>query len=282
MGLMLLVLGQALLSAQDVSAPAHSFQLKLDSKIDMDVFGKKQAIIADTDIRYTWRRKGKERTVNLDLTGVKVVADGKVSMDVTMSRERVVNRQGDKTNEVKSDDAPEELKKMLRDSFGVPLCKIEVDKDGKRVKRTDLAGAGAKLVTEQGLIANTLLFHAPHPAARDQWEADAEISMGNGGYAKGKLTYKKAKDEKGRPIVKVTGTLRNDSYQLPGQPVKMKEARYVVNGVQTYDPALGEWVAGKLPFQVSFKMVDATSDTVIASAKGTMVATLRRLPGKKK
>ena len=31
--------------------------------------------------------------------------------------------------------APADLKKMLQDSFSVPLCKLQVDENGKEVKR---------------------------------------------------------------------------------------------------------------------------------------------------
>jgi hypothetical protein len=161
----------------------------------------------------------------------------------------------------------------------VPLCKIEVDNNDKEVKRTIVAGAGAKTLVDNGLIANAVLFHPAYFTDKDEWQSDAEISMGNGGFAKGKLTYKKVPGGKGGQAVKVTGTLSNDNFKQPGSPLVIKDVKYVVTGEQTYDSAVKEWVSGKLTLDVAMTMT--VDDKTVGTSKGTMIVTLEKPPAKK-
>jgi hypothetical protein len=275
--LTLLLLGAfALAAAQDKKAD-HSYKVTIASQMDMEAQGQKQKIDADTEIRYTWRRNGKERTLIFDSFSVRAKNDGKEMMNTTMSREKIVNiKQGEK-EEMTIEKAPEQVKKMLQDSFGAPVCQLQVDENGKELKRENVSGPDAMRFADQGMIANALLFHPPYPAGKEEWEADSEISMGNGGFAKGKLTYKKIAGKEVQ-LVKVSGTLTKDSYRQLGTPVTFKDVRYVINGEETYDPARQEWTSGKLAIDASFQMT--MDDKPLGSAKGKMTLSFERLAGK--
>src|SRR5262245_43448673 len=45
---------------------AHSYKMTIASKLTMDADGKKQKIDGDTEIRYTWKAKGLQRTLFYD------------------------------------------------------------------------------------------------------------------------------------------------------------------------------------------------------------------------
>jgi hypothetical protein len=270
-----LLVGTRALAADLDQATQHSFKISIASKVDMDIQGKVQKLDADTDLYYTWKRAGLERVLGFDSMQVKVNADGKPLMDTFMSREKFTNTDQGKTDEVPFEKAPDALKNILQDSFGVPVCKLDVDDNGKEKKRTVVAGPGAKDLIDNGTIANAVLFHPPYFRNQDEWQADAEISMGNGGYAKGKLTYKKTPGG----AIKVSGVLANDAYKQPGTPLTVKNARYVVSGEQTYDAAQQEWATGKFAINLSFQFV--ADDKAIGSAKGTMTIGFEKLPGKK-
>jgi hypothetical protein len=257
----------------------HSFKFTLVSELAMDVAGQKQKIEADTDLRYTWKQNGEERVLSFDSSRVKANADGKEMLAFYMSREKFATRQEGKTEVVPLDKATPELKRALEDSYGVPLCVVHVDNDGKEFKRDIVAKPGAKDVIDQGLIANAMLFHPPFLTSEKEWTAPAEISMGNGGFAKGDLKYQKAAaEERGQKVI-VTGTLSNDGSRPPNSPVSMRVAKYVVHGEQTYDPGKREWVAGKLTMDVSYKM--EFDGNPVGGAKGTIVANLNELPPQK-
>jgi hypothetical protein len=257
---------------------SHSFKLRIVAVIDVETQGKNQKVDADTVLKYTWKQRGGERALHFDSALVKAKKDGDPFMDTFMSRARVTNTEAGKTTEVSLENAPGELKQMMQDSFGVPLCKLRVDETGKEVKREIVAGPGAKTLLEQGMIANARLFHPPFVPGKDEWSAATEVSMGNGGFAKGELTYKKGVRARGRQVVKVSGTLTNDGFKSPDTMLTFKNVKYVVSGEQTYDPSAGEWVSGKLLINVLFQL---TRDALVGSAKGNMVLSFDEVPGKK-
>jgi hypothetical protein len=258
---------------------SNSFKFTLASQMDMEMQGQKQKVDADTDLRYTWTQRADERTLSFDSALVKANMDGNQLMDVFMSREKFASTQGGTTEEVPFEKAAPELKSILEDSFSVPLCKLQMDKNGKELKREVVAGPGAKNLIDQGMVANAELFHPQFLPDKKEWSADAQISMGNGGFAKGKLAYKKAAAGKGGVPVKVSGTLTNEGFSPPGSPLSIKNAKYVVKGEQTYDPARRDWVLGKLVMDVSFEMF--VGDNRVGPASGSIVASLATLPEKK-
>jgi hypothetical protein len=273
------LLGACALGADTDKEAAHSFMVKIESKMDMEIQGNKQKLDAYTELRYTWKRSGRERALSLESALVQVKIDGKEIMNNFMSRAKFSNTEQGKTKEVPFEDANEELKKILRDSFDVPVCKLQVDENGKEVKRTIVAGPGAKALIDNGMIANAVLFHSPFPRDQNEWQADAEVSMGQGGYVKGKLAYKKTTGAKAGQSVKVSGTLTNEGFKQQDTALTIKKVNYIVSGEQTYDPAQQEWVSGKLAMDVSFQM--ATDQAAVGSVKGIMVVSFAKTAGKK-
>jgi hypothetical protein len=244
----------------------------LESNMIMELGGKQQKIDAHTELEYTWQRKDLERALVIDSVLIKATSNGKDMMNSTMSRNKFTAVDGGKTTEIPFEQAPAELKALLRDSFGTPLFTMQVDAQGKEVSRKVTAGPGAKDLLDNGMIANGLLFHPSMPAGQAEWQSDTEMSMGNGGYAKGKLTYKKVEGRPGE-VFSVTGTLTNDNFPRPGTPVVVKNARYVVNGEQTYDAAQKEWASGKLNLDIVFEMT--ANDKPLGTAKGKIEASMQ-------
>jgi hypothetical protein len=238
--------------------------------------GLKQGITARTEVRYNWRRKDLERTLVVDSLRISVEQDGKEIMNTFMSRNRFSDVQQGRTNEFTADTAPERLKAILQDSFGVPLCILQVDEQGKEVKRNMVAGPGAKGLVDNGMIANALLFHPPFPREGNEWSADSNVSMGNSSYAKGSLNYQKQAGAKSRQACNVSGTLKCDRSKLPDSPVTIRNARYVVTGEQSFDPAVKEWVTGRMTMQVSNQM--AVNEKTIGTSEGTIAAAFEMVP----
>jgi hypothetical protein len=265
-GAIALLLAPAIATAANADQK-HSFRFTIVSDLDMQVAGQKQKIDAQTTVQYSWDRQGAERTLSFDSIQVKANQDGKTLIDTVMNRSKVTNTKDGKSEDTSFESAPEQLKTMLRDSFNTPLCKLQVDENGGEVKREVVGGPGAKSFIDNGMIANALLFHPPFMRGQKEWSAPVEISMGNGGFAKGNLTYKVTGEQNGQ-LVKVAGRLTNESYKPPGNPLTIKNTNYQVTGEQLFDSAQGEWVFGKLKIDASFDM--ASGDTRLGGAKGTM------------
>jgi hypothetical protein len=256
-------------------ASEAAFKVAVRAKLTMTVGGQEEKIEADAAFQYTWKRDGKVKTLVVDSAEVRAVSGGREMMNAKMSRAGFEDIKGGQT--VKIEDAPDQLKRMLTDAFGSPVCKVELDDAGKELKRTVVAGRGAAPLIENGMVANTLMVHPWYPADKNEWQADLEVSAGQG-LASGKATYTKVPGGKGGQAVKVAGTLTADGVKGAGG-LTIKDGKYVVSGEQTYDTTRKEWVAGKLNMDVSFKMV--MGETTVGSATGTMAVTFEMLPGKK-
>jgi hypothetical protein len=263
-------------TAAPPDAKDFRFKVAIKARTTMGADGQAQKVDGDTAFTYTWKRDGNVRTLVVESAEVRVVAGGQDVMNAKMSRAGFTEMKGGKATEVKIEDAPEQLKKMLTDSFGTPICKIEVDAAGKEVKRTVVAGAGAAALIDSGMIANATMFHPWYRGDRDEWQADLQVSTGNG-LVTGKVTYTKIPGGKGGQAVKVAGTITADGIKLTGG-VTVNNGKYTIKGEQTYDPVPGEWVAGNMTMDLDFKL---TAGTKVIPAKGEMAVTFELLPEKK-
>lgn len=251
---------------------ANSFKVAISSKLTIDAGGMKK-FDADTEFHYTWKRKGTERTLSFDLIGVRAVVDGTEVTKTTMARQKIANVINGELKETPFEDAPPQLKSLMQDTFEAPLCILEFDAAGKETKRNIVAGPGAKSLLENGQIENALIFHPPFFKDKDKWDAPCSISMGNGGFVRGPLTYEKMADG-----YSVSGILSAKNQKLAG-PVTAKEVRYVVKGKQKYDAKLLEWSAGTLNIQVTMVMTAENQPDI--TSKGVIDIQFEHLPKKK-
>ena len=258
--------------------PVHSFKVRIVSEMNMDVAGQKQVITADTELRYSWQQSRRDRTLQFDRISVKVLSDGRELLNSTMDRHKLIYTEEGKRKEVRFENAPEALKEMLRDSFEAPLVKIRVDDIGRELSRTSLARGGAKSVVDEGMVANALLFHPPFPENEKQWAVKRSISMGNGAFAKGELTYRKTGSEGKLTNVSVAGTLRNKGFKKPGLPLEYTDAVYVITGKQQFDSGHREWVSGQMDIDLTLKF--EKDNKPIGTATGKMTLTFERLAQK--
>jgi len=278
----LTLLNACLLAACTAAAPAaeqklHFFRVKIVSDLEMTLQGQdKQVLKAESGLVYSWDRSTPYHVLKFKGVLVKADINGVPTIDTVMTREKLTITEQGRKSDVLATSAPPDLKTMLEGSFGVPICRRKFDQNGREVNRTIVAGPGAKKLIDNGVVANAIVFHAPFLLDEQEWDADNEVSLGNGGYAKGTLHYKKVTGGKGGQAVKVTGTLANDSFLQPGTPLTLKNARLVINGEQTYDTARHEWISGKLPIDLTYDM--SVNDKIIGSTKGSMVLTLELMP----
>jgi hypothetical protein len=262
-------------AADSNKGPAYTFDLVITATMESRRTGKIQKMKANTEVRYTWQRVDRERTLSFDSMKLSTNLDGVETMDALLSRDKFMFKEGGDTREVAYADAPQKLKAQMEATFGSAVCKLLVDEDGKELKRTVLARKEAQSLIANGAITNAVLFHPPHPSGKKRWEVDGEFTMGNGAYAKGILTYRKRAETGAREQYEVKGTLTKDKVKGPGT-LATKNVRYLVSGTNTYDTAVHEWVAGRLTADVSFEIVDG--DKVMVNSKGTLVVTFKMVP----
>lgn len=264
----------AMLQGSAVMADEWPYKMILKSDVEMDIGGKKQAIAANTELNYTWKHEGLKQELSFDSMSVVAVNNGKEMMNTQMSKDRFsLTKEGEKPVEILVADASAELKATLNDGFGTAVYTRHFDESGAQVSTQTTARPGASDLVENGIIANGLLFHPLRAAAGDSWQTDGQMSMGNGGYAKGKLTYKKVAGKPGTKYA-VSGVLTNAHHQKEGTPVAMDNVKYVVTGEQSYDEASKSWASGKFKIEVKFELNAANK--LVGKAEGVMQASMER------
>ncbi|OAI47222.1 hypothetical protein AYO44_09895 [Planctomycetaceae bacterium SCGC AG-212-F19] len=264
-------------SAQETES-LLKFKVALTGDIDMSMKGK---MTSDTHFGYTLQRRKNEVAVMCDGFGMKATQDGQPFFEAVLEPGKFFAKEkGEVVVDVTPEDANPKLKAMFKDSFGMPLCKFQVDAAGKELKKTITAGPGAKFLANNGVISNTRLFHPSFPEAKDTWTEVREVAAGGPSVAKGELTYEKPKDAKGRLVtVKVSGVLTAQGIALPGAPAGVTSTgRHSLKGEQVYDRTLKEWVSGKLTDEVAVEVFNKKEK--VGSGKGTMTITLELLSPK--
>ncbi len=249
------------------------FQLAIMADLEMKVEKVEMSINTLTEFNYHFNRKPGNVEVQLDKMRVRVEQNKKKLMEIIMSKA------GFESNgkKIPFDEAPEPLKKSLSAGFGKTLCKITVDQDGKELSRKVVAGKDAKVLITNGVIENTRLFHVRFPE-QQKWQAERELSMGDGNFARGKLNYEKTTTKGDLVEVKVSGTLRNKSFQKPGTDL-IGSASYTVNGTQTYNTKRREWVAGNLKIDLTMvlkkRSVAGKNEKEVGTGNGKMKVILK-------
>jgi hypothetical protein len=249
---------------------------KLPSKLTVDsklvnnlVNGTRQNVELHTEFDYTWQKSARVRSLIANRVALKM--GGRAPANTEMSRQKFVQIADGRRTEFTFADAPARLQALLKDSFDVPIIELQVDDAGGEISRKITTEPGARDILDDGILFNSLLFHPRTPPAETEWQADREMSMGNGTFVSGKLTFKKISDRPGS-VFAVSGILVNDRIQRPGTPIVMKDVRYVVTGEQTYDAAKKEWSSGNLKIEVSYALT--ADNKPLGTTTGTIQAAM--------
>jgi hypothetical protein len=268
----------SLVRGDDKAKPVkRTFEITLDGVIDTESMNKRDRMKVDTRLRYALERSGAEAVLSLDEIELKTVMNEKPTLVSFMSRSRFHVNQNGLVKDQTADTADEKLKTMLRDSFGPPLVKFALDDSGKEIKRTEVAGPGAKAVLNREIVAYSRCFHAPFYKDKAKWDADVEMGGGNGGTVlSGVLTYERLPEKKNdRGIAfRVTGDLQPDVQRtVVGQLV----TRRSLTGQQIYSPELREWISGEWTIKMTMEMEGGKR---FGSGSGTVIAKMRMITEK--
>jgi hypothetical protein len=227
---------------------------------------KDYALGGQTTYYYTTNKDNEVVTYSLDSLQVKTTVDQKITFQMSMDSAKVSSYRlrTDDIETVPVDQLPEGMKKQVQDSFSVPLFQRTGD------EITILAQEGAQNLLDNGLVQNLILFH-PTYKEETSWTVPCQISMGNGGYAKGDLTYEVSQKENFQIVFSVKGTLQPD---LEKKPVSIKTGFYKVQGTHTYNVNTDTWVKGNLSIQVQYVM--NLDNAPYLQAKGMMDVTFQK------
>ncbi len=267
----------SLVRGDDKTQPVkHTFEVTLVAVIETDSLNRKDRRKEENRVKYALEHNGKETTLSLDEIEMRTVVNEKPTLEALMNGSRFHVNQNGSVKDFTADTADEKLKTMLRDSFGPPLVKFALDDGDKEIRRTEVAGPGAKGVLNREVIANARCFHAPFYADKTKWDASVEMGGGSGGtIVSGILTYERLPAKKNDHSInfRVTGDMQPDVQRTA---VGQIATRRSLTGEQVYSPELREWISGdwaiKMTIDVDNGAKQATRSTGTVTAKMKMVA----------
>jgi hypothetical protein len=264
----LLILGSSLTSRADDPLPGIPLRVAVDSNLKI-VSGDAEPIKLRAQAVFDYRldRKGDTIVSAIDRMSLMSEADGKELMFAEMSHDGMTDRRNGKTETVGPNDPNGEMFAQ----FGAPLMAIQVDAEGAEIARELKVKSGP--LTQSNAVENTRIFHPKFATNAKEWDAPANMALGQGQTASGTLHYKKRPARKDGLIdVDVSGVLHTQGKLAK---TEIKHADYTVSGVQSYHPALREWVEGKLTVQMDFEGVSSTGQVVKGTGPVTLTLTRR-------
>ena len=243
----------------------QDYQLTIDSEMKMKIQGQAQKVDADTKINYYHRRESEKLTAGLNELEVKASQAGNTIIDIGQDKHHF--RDGKTITKI--EDANDELKQLLKDSFAEPICEFQIDEKGERSDQKVIAKKGAKALIDNGQIENVTFLHPPFFEDKKEWKAPTKFSLGSGNFARGELTYKVKSKKDGMVTVSVLGELEPSGKQGIFEIVN---GIYNVSGNQIYDLKAKQWDSAEIKLDIKFEL--ALKDKKFADGKGVMNVTL--------
>jgi hypothetical protein len=251
--------------------PGLAFRIAIDADMKVSAGKGSSRITAKKEFDYRLvSREGYVETV-IDRFSLTKILNGQEADFTEMSRTGIVTREGGKSEILtRAQLDPRGVAQL--DQFESPLAVLMLNSEGAEVSREMKVKGG--FFVDNNLLDNTRIFHPRFAKAEKAWDAPVVFPLGDRQLARGTLHYaKQAEPRKGGLVgVDVSGDLTVAGKM--GQ-AEMKKGTYKVKGEQTYDPALGQWVAGRLAVEMDFEAVQP--DGAVIKGSGPVIMLMNRL-----
>ncbi len=255
-----------------MAAVTNKYRVTMESAGTASAQGQSTTVKTSTRIDYKWAQSGYDRTLSFTDVSVRVEMNGNLVMDTTMSRKGSFNHLNE-TQSIPLERANDSLRAKLTEGFEVPFHRVTVDRRGKKRREKTIAGPGAKVLVDEGMILNASMAHPRFDDSSKEWTDDSRISIGNGGHTDGKLKLKRGDTRGTQTTVQVSGFLSQKKFVPAGAAIVLKDVQHVVQGSLVYDSRFKDWVSGRLNLDFAYSM--ERDGTEFGGARGTMKVELK-------
>jgi hypothetical protein len=252
--------------------PDAYFKLTAASHNTIDQTNGNQNIDAVVELKYAHQKTRGGILLSIYSMELKMNQDGSATEDTLMTRDKIVQQAGDKTNVTFFDEMPPEQQAVFAAAFATNLCKITLDADQNEFGRQIYSDRGYELFTD-GNVNSVRLMHGPYYRGQDHWEGVKRIPMTKGLVLDCPLEYTRVSGSAGE--VSVSGTLMKSEADSPQEDFVIKNVSCELSGTETFDEAIGEYVAGKMTLQYQFQAFQKGVQT--ATLAGKLDLTLERV-----
>lgn len=257
----------------DDSGKEYRYRVTVKSEMNLrSVKGETREVATKSVYEFTLRKSPRKITVYLDFLSVRNNSGGQVSqVEFSKNKFRLLHK--GKWKEVPVGQVDPRIKLMVEHSFGKPLCHLHLDREGREVRREVVADKGTETLIKNGLFANGLFFLSMFGETSSRWKYPRKLSIGYGGFALGKLNYKKKSDpyrSYDDPVkVTVSGTLKGKARE---DKLELRDAKYEVKGEQEFLPTEKVWSSAEHRIKFKFAIYQKNAKTVTATGKMSLKA----------
>ncbi len=252
-----------------VGGTTYRLRIEHDSKLDDSRRGPSTSL---RSVAYDFRsaRRGNRVELAIDRSTWESWPNGQFASRTETTRAGTVRQANGKVTVIDRARAkPEEVANF--DQMEAPLVVLTLDAEGGEVGREMKAEPGYA-----GFVDLLRTFSPRFPRDRAEWDVEPDFLRTPDRKTEGTLHYVK------RPATKGSGPIEVDisgKLIITGRygPDEIKKAHQDVTGAQTFDPSLGEWVAGKLTILTEIDAATPQGET--RTERTATVMTLSRREG---
>ncbi|MDF1666729.1 MAG: hypothetical protein P1V97_33575, partial [Planctomycetota bacterium] len=258
-----------------VAAGSTRDSYKLSVSTSLKYKSGNRDVVVDTPYKFQYDNIAGKAGISVQFTEViqSLFINGAESINIRLTKDGTVTRDRGKTEIEPYDKLDADSKTLLYSMFRKPIAIITTTLDGTELTRvlSDQHKAGAPF---DATIHNLRWFHARF-ADEKSWADERTFDIGQSGTISGLLNFTKLdkKDASGNTIVKVSGTLTKAAIWTRRGTIK--NAKYVFNGLQSYNEKRKKWVRGQTNVTLTYSL----RGTPI---RGTMTLKLELVKGQAK
>lgn len=257
--------------------PDSYFKLTAKSLTDIEQSAGSQKIDSTLEMEYAHQKTNDGIILTFYSMELKLYRDGAFVEDTLMTRDKFVQRAGDRKTESSFDELPPEQQEAMAGAFATNLIKIKLDADQNELGRQVLSDSGYATIAE-GNVNTLRLMHGPYHHGTDHWQGTKRIPMIMGLILDCPLEYTKANGTGNE--IGISGSLFKDEVDSPQADAAIKNVSCSISGKESFDETIGEYTSGEMTLQYKFQIFQ--KGVQAGTLEGKMELSLERVKTKGK
>jgi hypothetical protein len=240
--------------------PDPYFRLTVKSKTDIELAAEHDTTDNEVELKYAHQKTNNGIILVFYSMEAKKRPAGALTQDLLMTRDKLVNLEGNDRAETSFDELSQKWQEGLAGAFATGLCEITLDTNRNEIGRQMLSPNKMGLVGDENLNL-VRLMHGPYPIGMDRWQTTNGIPTTYSFVIHCPVTCSRTGDANN--VIKMDGTFTNEAMDSPADGVTFKHVWCSFAGRETFDQPAGEYTSGEAAFEYKFQIYQG--DNLIAT-----------------
>jgi hypothetical protein len=166
-------------SVPETPLPDAYFEVTATSHTEITQTNGSQNIDANAELKYAHQKTRGGIILTIYSLYLKIYQDGALAEDTLMTRDKIVEQDGNQQTVTLFDEMPPEQQAAIAGAFATNLCKITLDADQNEFGRQIYSETGYAVVND-GNINSLRLMHGPYYKGANEWQSIKRIPMTKG------------------------------------------------------------------------------------------------------